>query len=596
MVGKTVERENMKGIKRIIDNHIYILKLIRKGSGWFPLFLIFFSVLRGFNTFFMTTWIYQYVINALQKGEKLTKIAVTAGVVFVFTLAYNALLQFKNAMMEIESGKIEKELQKILQKKALSVDLGCFERPKFYDSYVKALSETSQRAMKVLDNFCDLIVDTITVCSIGVLIFQIDPIFVLLAVLPFIGTLLLGGKYNDLKYERDMKNQEISREKDYVQRVFYLSDYAKELRLTQMYQVMLQKMKQSIAGLKETVSQYGFSIMTLEYILALLYEVGVYFVSILVAVYRTLVSKTMLLGDCFVVINSLTNIAYLVGEFGDIFVAFGENSRFIDNIRSFLEYENQTPDKANGEAVGVFKELELEHVSFSYEGQETAALKNISLRIRAGEKIAIVGPTGCGKTTLINLLMRFYDVTGGQIKVENIDIREVTRKSLRAGYGMVLQDTWLKTGTIRENITMGRPDATEEEIIGAAKASHIHSYISRLPKGYDTWITEDGGGLSQGQKQLLCIARVMLCRPPMLILDEATSSIDTRTELKIQQAFAKLMEGRTTFIVAHRLSTIREADVILVMKDGKVIEQGNHESLLEQGGFYRHLYESQFAH
>ena len=196
----------MKEIKRIIDNHIYILKLIRKGSGWFPLFLIFFSVLRGFNTFFMTTWIYQYVINALQKGEKLTKIAVTAGVVFVFTLAYNALLQFKNAMMEIESGKIEKELQKILQKKALSVDLGCFERPKFYDSYVKALSETSQRAMKVLDNFCDLIVDTITVCSIGVLIFQIDPIFVLLAVLPFIGTLLLGGKYNDLKYKQDMKD------------------------------------------------------------------------------------------------------------------------------------------------------------------------------------------------------------------------------------------------------------------------------------------------------------------------------------------------------------------------------------------------------
>ena len=184
----------MKEIKRIIDNHIYILKLIRKGSGWFPLFLIFFSVLRGFNTFFMTTWIYQYVINALQKGEKLTKIAVTAGAVFVFTLAYNALLQFKNAMMEIESGKIEKELQTILQKKALSVDLGCFERPKFYDSYVKALSETSQRAMKVLDNFCDLIVDTITVCSIGVLIFQIDPIFVLLAVLPFIGTLLLGGR------------------------------------------------------------------------------------------------------------------------------------------------------------------------------------------------------------------------------------------------------------------------------------------------------------------------------------------------------------------------------------------------------------------
>ena len=265
-------------------------------------------------------------------------------------------------------------------------------------------------------------------------------------------------------------------------------------------------------------------------------------------------------------------------------------------VFELIEEEPQIPEPEQAVVLkDIVGNVKIEDVSFSYV-PEQKLIEDFNLDVKPGQKIAIVGPTGCGKTTLINLLMRFYDVTGGQIKVENIDIREVTRKSLRAGYGMVLQDTWLKTGTIRENITMGRPDATEEEIIEAAKASHIHSYISRLPKGYDTWITEDGGGLSQGQKQLLCIARVMLCRPPMLILDEATSSIDTRTELKIQQAFAKLMEGRTTFIVAHRLSTIREADVILVMKDGKVIEQGNHESLLEQGGFYRHLYESQFAH
>ena len=238
--------------------------------------------------------------------------------------------------------------------------------------------------------------------------------------------------------------------------------------------------------------------------------------------------------------------------------------------------------------------VKVENVSFSYlPGQHL--IEDFNLEVKPGQRIAIVGPTGCGKTTLINLLMRFYDVNAGSIKVEDIDIREMTRKSLRAGYGMMLQETWLKTGTIRENIAMGRPDATEEEIVEAAKASHIHNYIRRLPKGYDTWITEDGGGLSQGQKQLLCIARVMLCRPPMLILDEATSSIDTRTEIKIQQAFAKLMEGRTTFIVAHRLSTIREADVILVMKDGKIIEQGNHEVLMKKEGFYHHLYESQFS-
>lgn len=206
-----------------------------------------------------------------------------------------------------------------------------------------------------------------------------------------------------------------------------------------------------------------------------------------------------------------------------------------------------------------------------------------------------MGPTGCGKTTMINLLMRFYDVDSGEIQIDGTDIRDMTRKSLRTGFGMVLQDTWLKAGTIRENIVMGKPDATEEEIVAAAKASHAHSFIKRLSDGYDTVISEDGGSLSQGQKQLLCITRVMLCLPPMLILDEATSSIDTRTEMKIQEAFARLMEGRTSFIVAHRLSTIREADVILVMKDGKVIEQGRHEELLKAEGFYAQLYNSQFA-
>ena len=264
-------------------------------------------------------------------------------------------------------------------------------------------------------------------------------------------------------------------------------------------------------------------------------------------------------------------------------------------VFTLIDEEPQIPEPKHAvHLTDIDGNVKVEDVSFSYlPGQHL--IEDFNLEVKPGQRIAIVGPTGCGKTTLINLLMRFYDVNAGSIKVEDIDIREMTRKSLRAGYGMVLQETWLKTGTIRENIAMGRPDATEEEIVEAAKASHIHNYIRRLPKGYDTWITEDGGGLSQGQKQLLCIARVMLCRPPMLILDEATSSIDTRTEIKIQQAFAKLMEGRTTFIVAHRLSTIREADVILVMKDGKIIEQGNHEVLMKKEGFYHHLYESQFS-
>lgn len=264
-------------------------------------------------------------------------------------------------------------------------------------------------------------------------------------------------------------------------------------------------------------------------------------------------------------------------------------------VFELIEEEPEAAESSNAVNLeNVDGRVDLNDVEFSYV-PDKKLIEDFNLHVKKGQKIAIVGPTGCGKTTIINLLMRFYDVNSGSIDVSGVDIRELTRGSLRAGYGMVLQDTWLKSGTIRENIIMGRPDATDEEIIEAAKAAHSHGFIKRLPNGYDTVIGEDGGSLSQGQKQLLCITRVMLCHPPMLILDEATSSIDTRTEIKIQNAFNKLMEGRTSFIVAHRLSTIQSADVILVMKDGHIIEQGNHEELLAKNGFYKKLYESQFA-
>ena len=281
-------------------------------------------------------------------------------------------------------------------------------------------------------------------------------------------------------------------------------------------------------------------------------------------------------------------ISGVVTELQNAFVCAGRIFELIDE-------EPQVPDAADArvleEAQG---NVDLKDVYFQYV-PEKKLIQNFNLQVKPGQRVAIVGPTGCGKTTVINLLMRFYDVNSGSIKVDGTDIRDITRGSLRTNYGMVLQETWLRSGTIRDNICMGKPDATEEEIIRAAKASHANGFIKRLPKGYDTVITEDGGSLSQGQKQLLCITRVMLCLPPMLILDEATSSIDTRTEIKIQNAFATMMEGRTSFIVAHRLSTIQSADVILVMKDGNIIEQGNHETLLAQGGFYANLYNSQFA-
>ena len=324
----------------------------------------------------------------------------------------------------------------------------------------------------------------------------------------------------------------------------------------------------------------------------------------------------------------VNNLVYAGVALTGALTVIGGGGLTVGNLSAFLSYANQYTKPFN-EISGVITELQnsiacaarlfelieekpqvsdadadtltdakgnisLQNVCFSYVSDKKL-IENLSIDVNKGQRIAIVGPTGCGKTTLINLLMRFYDVNSGAISVDGKDVRDLTRKSLRQSFGMVLQETWLKSGTIRDNITVGKPDATDEEIVSAAKAAHAHSFIKRLPNGYDTVIGEDGGSLSQGQKQLLCITRIMLCLPPMLILDEATSSIDTRTEMKIQKAFEALMQGRTSFIVAHRLSTIREADVILVMKDGNVIEKGNHEELLKAGGFYSELYNSQFA-
>ena len=323
---------------------------------------------------------------------------------------------------------------------------------------------------------------------------------------------------------------------------------------------------------------------------------------------NSLVYATVAVIGAFLAISggiSIGNLSALLAYANQYTKPFNEISGVVTELQNALacarrvfelmEEEPEIPDAADAVVLEQTDgQVDLENVAFSYVPKQRL-IEGLNLKVKPGQRIAIVGPTGCGKTTLINLLMRFYDVKEGSIQVNDIDIRNMTRKSLRDNYGMVLQETWLRSGTIRDNIVMGKPDATDEEVIAAAKASHAHSFIKRLPAGYDTIVAEDGGNLSQGQKQLLCITRVMLCLPPMLILDEATSSIDTRTEIKIQEAFARMMKGRTSFIVAHRLSTVREADVILVMKDGNIIEQGSHEELLMQNGFYAELYNSQFA-
>ena len=316
----------------------------------------------------------------------------------------------------------------------------------------------------------------------------------------------------------------------------------------------------------------------------------------LMAIYTAGSDAAFTVGQLSCLLSYANQYTKPFNEISGVITEFQNSLACAARVFEIIEAEAETPASSDAIILGEAKgNVNLSGVAFSYV-PEKPLIENLNLDVKPGQRIAIVGPTGCGKTTLINLLMRFYDVKDGQISVDGYDIRKTTRHSLRKNYGMVLQDTWLKSGTIRENITIGKPDATDEEIIAAAKAAHAHSFIKRLKNGYDTVIGEDGGNLSQGQKQLLSIARVMLCLPPMLILDEATSSIDTRTEMKIQEAFGKMMQGRTSFIVAHRLSTIREADVILVMKDGHIIEQGTHKELLQNGGLYYDLYNSQFAH
>ena len=304
------------------------------------------------------------------------------------------------------------------------------------------------------------------------------------------------------------------------------------------------------------------------------------------------INETITVGELSCFLSYANQYTKPFNEISGVIAELQNSLACAERLFELIEEESQTPDISDAKVLSnVDGRVEIENVSFSY-SKDKELIKDLNLSVESGNRVAIVGPTGCGKTTLVNLLMRFYDIDEGKISVDGVDINGATRESLRKSYGMVLQDTWLKEGTVRENIAMGKPDATDDEIIQAAKASHAHSFIKRLPNGYDTVISDENSGLSQGQKQLLCIARVMLCLPPMLILDEATSSIDTRTEIRIQKAFTGMMQGRTSFIVAHRLSTIKNADVILVMKNGNIVEQGNHAELMEKGGFYSELYNS----
>lgn len=457
------------------------------------------------------------------------------------------------------------------------------------DIVSRVITDADQFAEGLLLGFSQFFTGVVTIVCTLIFMFAINPIIALVVVVLtplslIIANFIAKRTYKMFKRQSEIRGEQTAFASEMIGNIKTAKAYSMEAQLEEKFDEIDEKLK------KCSVTATFFSSLTnpcTRFVNAVVYAA----VTLTGAIFT--IGQTLTIGGltCFLsYANQYTKpFNEISGVFTELQNALACADRLFELIEAdIIEEADNTPALQNVEG-----EVELKNVSFSYT-PDRPLIENLSLFVESGKKIAIVGPTGCGKTTLINLLMRFYDVNSGSISVDSTDIRTVTRQSLRSNIGMVLQDTWIKAGTVRENIALGKPDATEDEIIAAARASHAHSFIKRLPNGYDTVLSENGGGLSQGQKQLLCICRVMLTLPPVLILDEATSSIDTRTEHRIQRAFTKMMKGRTSFIVAHRLSTVRDADLILVMRDGNIIEQGTHMQLLERGGFYKELYNSQF--
>ena len=457
------------------------------------------------------------------------------------------------------------------------------------DIVSRVITDADQFAEGLLLGFSQFFTGVVTIVCTLIFMFAIHPIIALVVVVLtplslIIANFIAKRTYKMFKRQTEIRGEQTAFASEMIGNIKTAKAYSMEAQLEEKFDQIDEKLKNC------SVTATFFSSLTnpcTRFVNAVVYAA----VTLTGAIFT--IGQTLTIGGLTCFLSYANQYTKPFNEISGVFTELQNALACADRLfelteADIIEEADNTPALQNVEG-----EVELKNVSFSYT-PDRPLIENLSLFVESGKKIAIVGPTGCGKTTLINLLMRFYDVNSGSISVDSTDIRTVTRQSLRSNIGMVLQDTWIKAGTVRENIALGKPDATEDEIIAAARASHAHSFIKRLPNGYDTVLSENGGGLSQGQKQLLCICRVMLTLPPVLILDEATSSIDTRTEHRIQRAFTKMMKGRTSFIVAHRLSTVRDADLILVMRDGNIIEQGTHMQLLERGGFYKELYNSQF--
>ena len=585
--------------KRTFKNNGYMLRLIIKACPGVPILALVSTVFGSVHSFLLNTYLYQYALNALQEGKELKIILITLGCMFGYSILYMLFRSILSCYFELKYPKVEAYIQNLLQKKAVEVDLACFESSAFYDTYVKATSEATNRAYTVMNNILDVIWITIEVVAIGTLIITIDPIFLILAFLPFLCTLLIGKKRNRLKYDYNMRNKEVARQRDYVRRTFYLNDLSKEMRLTEMWKVMYKRMHSSIAEMKEIVNKYGYKMMFFRYLFDFVFDVVVHSGTIVLAAFKTLVAKNMLLGDCFVVINSISNIAGSVNYMGDVFFKLDENSLYVDNLRDFLEYEVHIAEDENAPIVTSFEKLELKNMTFGYEGQENLALSNVNLTVNVGEKIAIVGHNGAGKTTLIKLLQRLYDPSEGEILLNGENIKNYRLSSYRNLFGTVFQDYRLFATTVAENVML-RGNITDKDratVKDALERSGIYNKIESLSNGVDSNVTREfdneGAMFSGGEAQKISIARIFAGNQEIVIMDEPTSALDPIAEHEMYRNMFEACEGKTVIFISHRLSSATMADRVYMFENGEIIEQGTHSELLAMNAKYADMWHKQ---
>ena len=579
-----------------IKNTAYLVRYVRQHVPALFYTNIMTGILWGYLNIASSVLVIKVVFDMLGEGRPFTdvcKFLLMMSVILLFALG--VIYFCEKRLWPVQKLKLGKSLHAELFLKAQKADLRCYDDTKFYTDFIWTVQKAEEEVYTAVGNLGSVLLHVLACIGVIAVMLEVDPFLLVLTAASMACQFVFRLLKTKMNFYRELSLRPLVKKYEYISRVFYMPDYAKELRMSRVDRLLTEEFDGCISKMDAVYKKLQFRLTALETGEQICNVFLTNMLLIFVLVYKIFIVGSVSIGDLSVSIAAVGKLNSMYSGLLESLSQFVQSGMFADKLRTFLDIEQTVASPENPASLPIVPgDIEFRDVSFRY-GDGGWVLRHINMKIKAQTKAAVVGYNGAGKSTLVKLLMRFYDVNSGEIRVSGTPIDEMTRKSLRSNYGMVLQETWLRSGTIRENITMGKPDATEEEIIAAAKASHAHSFIKRLPKGYDTVISEDGGSLSQGQKQLLCITRVMLCLPPMLILDEATSSIDTRTEIKIQEAFARMMKGRTSFIVAHRLSTIREADIILVMRDGNIVEQGKHEELLEKNGFYAKLYNSQFA-